>query len=98
MNAVRERYDGTKRNPFDEYECGHWYARALSSYGLLLGITKIRYDAVKKILYLKKMAEKNFNVFFSTNSGWGIAGMKRGKPFVKILYGEVKVEKIEFIK
>ncbi len=36
------------RNPFDEYECGHWYGRALSSYGLLQGLTGVRYDAVDK--------------------------------------------------
>ena len=29
VRACRDRYDGTVRNPFDEYECGHWYARAL---------------------------------------------------------------------
>lgn len=36
VKAVRRRYDGSTRNPFDEYECGHWYARAMSSYALLL--------------------------------------------------------------
>ena len=36
VRACRARYDGTKRNPFDEYECGHWYARALASYGLIV--------------------------------------------------------------
>ena len=37
VRAVRDRYDGRVRNPFNEYECGHWYARAMSSYGLLRG-------------------------------------------------------------
>jgi len=46
VSTCRDRYDGRIRNPFDEYECGHWYARALSSYGLLQGLTGIRYDAV----------------------------------------------------
>ncbi|NQU11482.1 hypothetical protein HQ590_11865, partial [bacterium] len=35
VRTARARYDGRWRNPFDEYECGHWYARALSSYALL---------------------------------------------------------------
>ena len=35
VREARKRYDGRVRNPFDEYECGHWYARAMSSYALL---------------------------------------------------------------
>ena len=37
VRACRDRYDGRVRNPFDEYECGHWYARAMSSYACCLG-------------------------------------------------------------
>ncbi|MBN1852308.1 MAG: hypothetical protein JW829_06275, partial [Pirellulales bacterium] len=39
VRACRDRYDGRVRNPFNEYECGHWYARAMSSYGLIQGLT-----------------------------------------------------------
>jgi hypothetical protein len=35
VRAARNRYDGRVRNPYNEYECGHWYARAMSSYALL---------------------------------------------------------------
>ena len=37
VRTARDRYDGRIRNPFNEYECGHWYARAMASYGLLQG-------------------------------------------------------------
>ena len=40
VRTCRDRYDGVIRNPFDEYECGHWYARALSSYGLIQGLDR----------------------------------------------------------
>src|SRR3984893_18951986 len=52
VRTSRNRYDGRIRNPFNEYECGHWYARALSSYGYLQAITGARYDAVDKTLYI----------------------------------------------
>ncbi|NQU40769.1 MAG: hypothetical protein HQ523_12515 [Lentisphaerae bacterium] len=37
VRGARSRYDGRVRNPFNEYECGGWYARAMSSYSLLQG-------------------------------------------------------------
>ena len=53
VRTCRDRYDGRVRNPFNEYECGHWYARAMSSYALLQGLSGARYDAVEKVLYLR---------------------------------------------
>lgn len=47
VKTARDRYDGTKRNPFDEYECGHWYARALSSFALIEGMTGTPQDYSK---------------------------------------------------
>ena len=31
---IRDRYDGEKRSPFDEAECGHHYARALAAWSV----------------------------------------------------------------
>ena len=39
VRICRKRYDGSVRNPYNEYECGHFYARAMSSYGLLLAMS-----------------------------------------------------------
>ena len=35
VRDVRDRYDGVRRNPFDEAECGHHYARALDAWTVL---------------------------------------------------------------
>ena len=66
VRTARERYDGRVRNPFDEYECGHWYARAMSSYALLQSLGGARYDAMEKILYLKPAIKGDFKTFIST--------------------------------
>ena len=34
VRDIRERYDGEKRNPFDEAECGRHYARALAAWSV----------------------------------------------------------------
>ena len=35
VRDIRDRYDGVKRSPFDEAECGHHYVRALASWTVL---------------------------------------------------------------
>jgi uncharacterized protein (DUF608 family) len=93
VREVRKRYDGRIRNPFDEYECGHWYARAMSSYGLLQGLTGIRYDAVDQTLYIDSKVGDNFTSFISTETGFGNAGLKNGKPFIQVKYGSIDIKK-----
>ncbi|MCJ7580699.1 MAG: non-lysosomal glucosylceramidase [Candidatus Aminicenantes bacterium] len=94
VRICRDRYDGTVRNPFDEYECGHWYARALSSYGLIQGLTGVRYDAVDKTLYIDSRIGENFTSFLSTASGFGSVGLKNGEPFLEMKGGSLDVEHV----
>jgi uncharacterized protein (DUF608 family) len=46
VRNIRARYDGEKRNPFDEAECGHHYARAMASWGLVPALSGFFYSAV----------------------------------------------------
>ena len=89
VRVLRSRYDGRDRNPFDEYECGHWYGRALASYGMLQGLTGARYDAVEETLYLAPRISGDFRAFLSTATGYGTVGVKDGKPFVEVEAGEI---------
>ena len=92
VRVCRDRYDGVRRNPFNEYECGHWYARAMSSYGLLQGLTGARYDAVDKTLYIdSKLGD--FRSFLSTASGFGTVGLNKGKPFLDVKSGTIDVKR-----
>jgi uncharacterized protein (DUF608 family) len=93
VRTARDRYDGQIRNPFDEYECGHWYARAMSSYGLLQGLTGVSYDAVDHILVIDSKIG-DFKSFISTETGFGNVGLKDGKPFVQMVYGNLDVKKV----
>jgi Glycosyl-hydrolase family 116, catalytic region len=93
VRTSRNRYDGRVRNPFNEYECGHWYARALSSYGYLQALTGVRYDAVDKILYIdSKLGD--FTSFLSTETGFGTVSLAGKKATVKSAYGTIDISKI----
>jgi uncharacterized protein (DUF608 family) len=92
VRACRDRYDGSLRNPFNEYECGHWYARALASYALLQGLTGVRYDAVEKALYVDSKVG-DFTSFLSTNTGYGTVTFEGGKPQLSVVSGTIDVKK-----
>lgn len=93
VRTCRQRYDGRIRNPFNEYECGHWYARALASYGLLQGLTGVRYDAVEKTLYIHSRIG-DFTGFLSTETGFGQVGLKNGRPFVSWASGSAEITRV----
>ncbi|TDD62995.1 hypothetical protein E1263_01415 [Kribbella antibiotica] len=44
ITDIRARYDGERRNPYDEAECGHHYARAMASWGAVVALTGFDYD------------------------------------------------------
>ncbi|HNQ88053.1 MAG TPA: GH116 family glycosyl hydrolase [Verrucomicrobiota bacterium] len=96
VRVCRSRYDGRVRNPFNEYECGHWYARALSSYALLQALTGARYDAIEKTLYLKPALRGDFRCFLATATGYGTVGVRRGKPFFDLVSGTVEIRRIDY--
>lgn len=98
VRVCRDRYDGRIRNPFNEYECGHWYARAMSSYGLLQGLSGARYDAVTQVLHLTPRLKGDFRCFLSTSTGYGVVGVKRGKPFLDVRHGSIPVKTIAYAK
>ena len=94
VRLCRDRYDGRVRNPFNEYECGHWYARAMSSYGMLEGLTGVRYDAVDKTLYIDSKIG-DFTSFLSTATGFGNVTLKAGKASLHVAYGKIEINKIK---
>jgi hypothetical protein len=91
VREVRKRYDGKTRNPFNEYECGHWYARAMASYGLLQGLTGLRYDAIDQVLFVDSQVG-DFTSFISTESGFGTVKYENGEAKLEVVYGEIPVK------
>jgi uncharacterized protein (DUF608 family) len=93
VRTCRDRYDGRTRNPFNEYECGHWYARALSSYALLQGLTGVRLDAVDKTLYVDSRVG-DFTSFLAAANGFGTVRLSNGRVSLNVVYGTIDVEKV----
>lgn len=73
VRTVRERHDGVRRNPWNEVECGHHYARSLASYGVLVALTGFTCDIPGGwISFSPRVDVDDFRAFFATGRGWGI--------------------------
>jgi uncharacterized protein (DUF608 family) len=72
VRAVRARHDGVRRNPWDEVECGHHYARSMSSWALLLALSGFHCDvAAGALAFTPAVAAGDFRCFFSAGTAWG---------------------------
>ncbi|HLO15752.1 MAG TPA: GH116 family glycosyl hydrolase, partial [Anaerolineales bacterium] len=95
VKALRSRYDGQTRNPWNEYECGSYYARAMSSYALLLAFSGFRYSVVEGKLWLKPQLEGSpYRTFFSTTSGWGSLTLQHDSLLIDMREGELLVKQL----
>ncbi len=87
VKGIRDRHDGIRRNPFNEFECGDHYARALARRSVLLALSGYRYSAPEGSLsFAPRLGGSKFDCFFSTGTAWGTVHLSNGKgaPTVKL--------------
>jgi uncharacterized protein (DUF608 family) len=98
VEALRSRYNGHTRNPWNEYECGNYYARAMSSYALLIALSGFRYSAPTRTLVIAPRFDADpFTCFFSTASGWGTFTVRADRLEIRLAAGELQVDTLQFI-
>ncbi|MEN6578519.1 MAG: GH116 family glycosyl hydrolase, partial [Phycisphaerales bacterium] len=93
---IRDRYDGRKRSPFDEAECGHHYARAMASWAAGLALTGFHYSGVDKSMTL---APNPGEWFWSNGYAWGACSIKRSgkrmKVELSVLHGDLTLSRFD---
>jgi hypothetical protein len=95
ISDIRARYDGRKRSPFDEAECGHHYARAMLAWGAVLALTGFRYSGVEKTMHF---ADKSGAHFWASGYAWGtctIKGKKEKQIELHVLHGRLALRRFE---
>ncbi|MDI9547498.1 MAG: GH116 family glycosyl-hydrolase [Chloroflexota bacterium] len=94
--AVRRRYDGERRNPWNEFECGSNYARSMASYALLNAFSGFQFDMVQRTLSFEPVQAEDgrFRCFWSLDSGWGEFEMGPGMAEVRVLYGDLELNSL----
>lgn len=91
VKAVRDRYDGWRRNPWNEVECGHHYARAMSSWGVLLALSGFSYSLPEgRLGFAPAIRPDDFRTFWSLGPIWGSYEQKLSQD--RVLSCELRLE------
>ena len=94
VEAVRHRYDGERRNPWNEFECGNNYARSMASYALLNAFSGFQFDMVNGTVGFQPVQSQNgeFSCFWSLDSGWGQFSMTSDHCSLEVLHGALHLQ------
>lgn len=92
--SIRHRYDGEKRNPWNEMECGSNYARAMASYSLLLSYSGFQYDLRLNRIGFHPVQIDNgeFRTFWSVDSGWGDFHLDKSLAVLSVAAGKLVLQ------
>ena len=88
---------GNKRNPFNEPECGHHYARAIASWAAVLALTGFHYSAVEKTM---TFAPLEGTYFWSNGYAWGTCALdkiqkNRFEIELSVLHGQLSLKQFK---
>jgi uncharacterized protein (DUF608 family) len=97
--AVHDRYHASRRNPWNEVECGDHYARSMASYGVYLAACGFEYHGPRQHLgFAPKVAPENFKCAFTSAAGWGTFSQKTAgggiQAEIAVRWGKLKLKTI----
>lgn len=96
VKAVRDRYDGERRNPWNEFECGSNYARSMASYALLHAYSGFSYDLNRGAVGFQpvRVPKGGFRCFWSLDSGWGNVSLAKGRAELQLAAGRLSLQRL----
>jgi hypothetical protein len=95
IESIRRRYDGERRNPWNEAECGHHYARAMASWAALLAFGGFQYHAAGKSVAIGPVVKGPVRSFWSAGTGWGSFRVDAGGAAIAVEEGELAMRSVK---
>jgi uncharacterized protein (DUF608 family) len=98
---IHDRYHASKRNPWNEVECGDHYARAMASFGTYLAACGFEHDGPKGHLgFVPRITPDQFRCAFTAAGGWGSFEQERGpkglSARIALWYGRLRLSTLAF--
>ncbi len=93
VKAVRDRYDGKKRNPWNEIECGSNYARSMASFALLPIYSGFTFDMSEGRIGFNPINRNGGKFMWSVGETYGAVEIKKGKLALKVCGEPLKISK-----
>ncbi|MCE9615110.1 MAG: hypothetical protein K8T26_12600 [Lentisphaerae bacterium] len=96
VQAVRDRYDGEKRNPWNEIECGSNYARSMASYALLHACSGFTFDMGRGRIGFAPARGTTlpFRCFWCLETGWGWVEWRERGLTVGVSRGGLRLQEL----
>ncbi len=99
--AIHDRYHASRRNPWNEVECGDHYARAMASYGVFLATCGYEYHGPKGYLaFSPRLTAENFRAAFTSAEGWGTFSQQRDDAgqhnAIELKWGKLRLRSLAF--
>ena len=91
IKAIRDRFDGAKRNPFDEPECGKHYARSMASWAAVLALSDFHYSGVDKTM---NFTSNPGRYFWSNGSAFGICEISSSTVKLEVISGDIDLQSL----
>lgn len=94
VKAIRDRYDGEKRNPFNEIECGSNYARSMASYALLPIYSGFTFDIPSDYVGFKPLVKGNCSFPWSVAEAYGSVTLDSCRELIEVYAGELEISRL----
>lgn len=95
VKAARDRHDGVRRNPWNEFECGFHYARAMSAYGLLLAVSGFTFDkGAGRLGFRPHVQPRAFRTFWALDGVWGTYEQNPRAAALDVLWGKMLIQEL----
>jgi uncharacterized protein (DUF608 family) len=96
VGSARARHDGHRRNPWNDIECGSYYARSMSSFALVNAWSRLSYDLTRGAIGFDPVRSGDGTWLWSVGEGWGVVSRSGNEVTLEVRYGRLPLDTLSF--